>query len=95
MVFVSIKIENKPYIPIEDKFELIKKAEGFYLIFIHYGFTENINLPNELDEMFKRVYLPFDIIKNKLIYFIEIVFVEMTGERQKHMYLWQKHFFLS
>ncbi|HFE8536258.1 TPA: KUP/HAK/KT family potassium transporter, partial [Legionella pneumophila] len=27
MVFVSIKIENKPYIPIEDKFELIKKAE--------------------------------------------------------------------
>lgn len=93
MIFVSIKIENKPYILIEDKFELIKKAEGFYLIFIYYGFTENINLPNELDEMFKRVYLPFDIIKNKLIYFIEIVFVEMTRERQKHMYLWQKHFF--
>ncbi|HAU0691427.1 TPA: potassium transporter Kup, partial [Legionella pneumophila] len=48
---------------------------------------------NELDEMFKRVYLPFEIIKNKLIYFIEIVFVEMTRERQKHMYMWQKHLF--
>ncbi|HAT6976807.1 TPA: potassium transporter Kup [Legionella pneumophila] len=93
MVFISIKIENKPYIPIENKFELIRKAEGFYLIFIHYGFTENINLPNELDEMFKRVNLPFEIIKNKLIYFIEIVFVEMTRERLKHMYLWQKRLF--
>ncbi|HAU1153181.1 TPA: KUP/HAK/KT family potassium transporter [Legionella pneumophila] len=93
MVFISIKIENKPYIPIENKFELIRKAEGFYLIFIHYGFTENINLPNELDEMFKRVNLPFEIIKNKLIYFIEIVFVEMTRERLKHMYLWQKYLF--
>ncbi|HGK7681517.1 TPA: potassium transporter Kup [Legionella pneumophila] len=93
MVFIGINIENKPYIPIQNKFELIKKAEGFYLIVIHYGFTEDINLPNELDEMFKRVNLPFEIIKNKLIYFIEIVFVEMTRERLKHMYLWQKRLF--
>jgi len=93
MVFVTIKIENKPYIPIESKFELIRKAEGFYLIIIHYGFTENINLPDELDEMFKKLNLPFEIIKNKLIYFLEVVFVEMTKERLRHMYLWQKHLF--
>ncbi|KTD09151.1 potassium uptake protein [Legionella gratiana] len=93
MVFLGVKIENKPYIPLENKFELITKAKGFYLIYIHYGFTENINLPNILDELFQRVRLPFEINKNKLIYFIEIVFVEMTREQLRGMFLWQKHLF--
>lgn len=93
MVFLSIKIANKPYIPLENKFDLITKANGFYLIHIHYGFTENIDLPAALDELLKRVRLPFEISKNKLIYFIEIVFVEMTRERLKHMCLWQKYLF--
>ncbi|VEB37232.1 potassium uptake protein [Legionella sainthelensi] len=93
MVFLSIKIENKPYIPLENKFELITKAKGFYLIHIHFGFTENINLPHILDEMFQKVHLPFEISKNKLLYFIEIVFVEMTRERLRGMCLWQKHLF--
>ncbi len=93
MIFLSIKIENKPYIPVENKFELIIKANGLYLIVFHYGFTEDINLPEALNELFQRVRLPFEINKNKLIYFIEIVFVEITKEKLKYMYQWQKHLF--
>ncbi|KTD67457.1 Kup system potassium uptake protein [Legionella steelei] len=93
MIFLSIKIDNSPYIPLENKFELIKKADGLYLIQIHYGFTEDINLPCTVDEMFKRIQLPFAINRNQLNYFIEIVFVEMTRERAKDIWLWQKHLF--
>ena len=93
MVFLSVKIGNKPYIPLKNKFELITKANGLYLLNIHYGFTENINLPATLDEMFKRVQLPFELNKNKLIYFVEVVFVEITQEKIKHMWLWQKYLF--
>jgi KUP system potassium uptake protein len=93
MLFLSIKIENRPYIPLENKFELIAKAKGLYIIYIHYGFTEDINLPETLDEMFKRIRLPFEVNKNKLIFFVEIISLETTREKVKHMWLWQKRLF--
>jgi KUP system potassium uptake protein len=93
MVFLNVKIENKPYISLENKFEIITKGKGFYLIYIHYGFTEDINLPEILGEMLKRIKLPFEIRKNKFVYFVEIVFVEVARERVKQMWVWQKRLF--
>lgn len=93
MLFINIKIENRPYVALENKFELITKAKGLYLLYIHYGFTERINLSETLSEMFKRVQLPCEVNLNRLIYFVEIISLESTRDKVKHMMLWQKRLF--
>ena len=93
MIFLSIKVESKPRIPLENKFEIIKQAEGVYLLNVHYGFTEAINLPNDLDNMLHVVKVPFDLDKNKLKYFIEIVSLELSSKKDKKMWYWQKFMF--
>jgi KUP system potassium uptake protein len=93
MIFLSIKVESKPYIPIENKFKIIKKANGLYLLNIHYGFAENVDLPSVLDAMLKNVELPFVLDQKKLVYFLEIVSMEVTTKKTPKMWHWQKLLF--
>jgi len=93
MIFLSIKVENKPFVLFEDRFEIIKKANGLYLLNIHYGFAENVNLPFALEAMLKNANLPFVLDRKNLIYFIEIVSLEVTNEKTKKLWYWQKLLF--
>lgn len=93
MIFLTIKIENVPYVAPTDKFKIIKKADGFYLLCINYGFTENIDIPFTLKILMKNQDLPFDLDLKKLSYFVEIVFVEATKNKTKIIWNWQKILF--
>lgn len=93
MLFLIVKVDNKPSIPLENKFEITKKATGLYLLDIHYGFTETINLPHTLESMLNVIKLPFELDRKKLVYFIETIAVEVTKEKIKQMWYWQKILF--
>lgn len=93
MIFLKIKIDNIPYIPLEKKIEIVKKANGLYLLNINYGFTENIDLPHTLQALFKTEDLPFKIDEQKLVYFIEMVSVDVTHEKSHILWYWQKVLF--
>ena len=93
MIFICVKTENRPFIPLADKHELIKVAKGLYLLNVHFGFTEEINLPVTLNEIFKSIKLPFEINKEKLVYFVELISVETTKVKTKGIWNWQKYLF--
>lgn len=92
MVFLTIKVENRPYIPLENKFEVIQKAEGLYLLNVHYGFAEYINLPETLEKMVATIKLPFALNLRVLVYFLQIISAEVTPGRAE-IWRWQKLLF--
>ncbi|MBS0351055.1 MAG: KUP/HAK/KT family potassium transporter [Proteobacteria bacterium] len=93
VVFVSVLIENKPFTPLSEKFEILQKAEGFYLLNIHYGFAEDVHLPNILEVMTKTMTLPFQIDVKNMAFFVEIIAIEITKNRIDSLWGWQKYLF--
>lgn len=92
IIFVTIHIENKPYIPIADKFEIIREAEGFYVLQIFCGFAETIHLPKILETMVESITLPFELDLKYLVYFVEIIAIHNLT-RSKRLWKWQKYLF--
>lgn len=93
VVFVSVLAENKPFIPLSQKFEILQRAEGFYLLNIHYGFAEDIHLPNILEVMTKTMDLPFQIDAKNMAFFVEIIAIEITKNKVDYLWNWQKYLF--
>lgn len=93
VIFVSVLIENKPYIPLAEKFEIVQKAEGFFLLSIHYGFAEDIHLPHILELMLKTKTLPFHLDVKNMAYFVEIISIEITKTKVDNLLGWQKYLF--
>jgi KUP system potassium uptake protein len=93
VIFVSVLIENKPFTPLSKKFEILQKAEGFYLLNVHYGFAEDIHLPNILEVMTKTMDLPFQIDVKNMAFFVEIIAIEITKTRIDSLWTWQKYLF--
>ena len=81
MIFLCIKIANKPKVRGKERFDFTEKAKGLYLLTLHYGFTEETNVPETLDEILHSIKLPFAINGNKLFYFAEFVYVDATVEK--------------
>jgi KUP system potassium uptake protein len=92
IIFITFRIENKPYISVNRKFDIIQKAEGFYLLNIHSGFAENIHLPKLLEEMSKTIQLPFALDLQKITFFVEIIAIQIT-QNSKHLQKWQEFLF--
>lgn len=93
VIFVSVLIENKPFMSLSEKFEIVKKAEGFYLLNIRYGFAEDVHLPNILEVMTKTLDLPFQLDVKNMAFFIEIIAIEITRGKIGDLHLWQKYLF--
>jgi len=93
VIFVSVLIENKPFTPLSEKFEILQKAEGFYLLNIHYGFAEDIHLPNILEVLTKTMDLPFQIDVKNMAFFVEIIAIEITKNKVDYLWGWQKYLF--
>lgn len=93
MIFLNVMVGNKPYVPLENKFEIITKAENLYILNVHYGFAESINVPNAIEAMVNTRKVPFKINLKRLIYFVEIITIEVTDKRINNLWIWQKHLF--
>lgn len=93
VIFVSVFIENKPFTPLSQKFEVLQKAEGFYLLNVRYGFAEDIHLPNILEVMTKTMDLPFQIDVKTMAFFVEIIAIEITKNKVDSLWGWQKYLF--
>jgi KUP system potassium uptake protein len=94
VVFLSVVIDDHPYVPLSKKFTIEEKADGFYLLNIHYGFTETINLPQILKNISRNTALPFELHNiDTMTFFIEIIGLEISKNTGNNMPLWQKLLF--
>lgn len=81
MIFLCIKIANIPKIRGKERYQFTKKASGLYLLTLHYGFTEETNVPETLEQILHSIKLPFTLNGNKLFYFAEFVYVDAVIEK--------------
>lgn len=45
IIFVTVKIEDVPYVPSSERAEIVEPEPGFHQISVRYGFMQNPNLP--------------------------------------------------
>lgn len=73
IVVLSIEIAEKPIIPLSKRFELVEEEEDVYYIKLHYGFMQNIHIPNTLKTCQKLGLFPFMKDIDNLSYYLEVV----------------------
>jgi KUP system potassium uptake protein len=94
VIFLGVVIDDHPYVPLRKRFEIEEKAEGFYFLTIHYGFTEDINLPDILQNLSQNASLPFQLDDvDTMSFFIEIIGLELSRSSGGNMPYWQKTLF--
>ena len=47
-IFLHVCVEEKAFVRPEKRFEIVDLGQGFFRIFIHYGFKDSIDVPKEL-----------------------------------------------
>ncbi len=93
LIFLTLQIENKPYILEKNKFKITQKAEGFYFLNISCGFAENIHLPKMLERLAMQNSLPFELELEKIVYFVEIISLKIKDRKINYLWFWQKYLF--
>jgi len=93
VIILSVRIEDKPYIVDRDRCEYVKLHEDFHKIILHYGFMQNINIPDALDEIDKRSELPFKINSKEMTFFTETKNLVFTNRKHAFFTQWQKRLF--
>lgn len=93
VIFLSVLIENKPYVPLVNKFQIEQKAEGFYQLNIYFGFAENIDLPEQLNLLDYQQILPFKLEPLEMSFFIQMISVDIHDDGSHDMFNWQKILF--
>ncbi|HYG89742.1 MAG TPA: potassium transporter Kup [Azospirillum sp.] len=59
VVLMTVEIEDIPYVPVAERFELTPLTAGFFRVIVHYGFMDEPDVPAALKE--RRIPgLPFD-----------------------------------
>ncbi len=87
-IFLHIHVEEKSYVPEEDRVRVINLGHDFYRITIRYGFMDSINVPSELAK--EHIHgLEFD--PKDTTYFVgreTIIPTDLPG-----MAIWREHLF--
>jgi KUP system potassium uptake protein len=61
-IFLKVAIEDVPYIEDERRFEVEELGEGFYKIILHFGFLQDMNVPEALARI-DRCGFPFKMME--------------------------------
>lgn len=62
VVLLNVKMEDVPYVPEIDRVEVRKLPEGFYQMFVRYGFKDEPDIPHAMDRCAEQG-LVFDIMQ--------------------------------
>ncbi|MCD6048458.1 MAG: kup 1 [Gammaproteobacteria bacterium] len=94
-VIVSIAIEQVPYVTEQKKFELLESPKGIYHLIFHYGFMEDVNIPQGLASLNQQAVLPFKLNLPDVLYFLEEVSVIVGNDvSTSRLFRWQKDLFI-
>ena len=91
VVFMSVQLDTVPYVPATKRHEIQQLSDSFWTVAIHYGFKDDINLPEalricniphvNLDPMSTSYFLGRETlipkIKSEMAYWRELLFIFM------------------
>ena len=93
VVIIGIRIEKTPKILRKNCFEVTQIAEHVYHLVLRFGFMQIIDIPNTLKEGVRKQYLPFQLDMEKLLYFVEIIEINISNKKHHYFFMWQKKIF--
>lgn len=91
-VLLSVEIENKPIVSIDNRVEMLKRVASFYQIKLHYGFMQVIDVPNTLEKCIELRILPFSKSGEEITYYLEMIKAQII-KKANSIPLWQRKLF--
>ena len=62
-VMVTVYTQDIPYVAAEDRLKVEKLDDHFYRIFMYYGFKDQPNIPNALEQAYQQLGFEFDMMQ--------------------------------
>lgn len=93
ILIVSYAVGNKPHVFTKHRFEVVKLDETIYQLTLHYGFMDNISIPNALEILNDKKLLSFKVNVDTATYLVEIPNITASREKQTMRFFWQEKLF--
>jgi KUP system potassium uptake protein len=93
VLIVSVIVEDVPHVPEKNQFALGTVAENIYLIKLHYGFMQRINIPKALLKGQTLGFFPFVVNIHDAVYLIEKIAINFVHTKHPRLFNWQRKLF--
>lgn len=93
ILLVNYRVEPIPYVVSKNRFEISCLKENVCELTLHYGFMDEVSIPQALYRVNERRLLPFDIDIEKAMYFIELPNVFASRNKRTLWFHWQEKLF--
>jgi KUP system potassium uptake protein len=93
ILIVSYSVENIPYVDVKNRFELFCIDRDICHMTLHYGFMNNIDVPQSLSIAKDRCILPFEMDLAKITYLIESPNIVASIRKKTLWFYWQERLF--
>lgn len=93
IIIVSYVVENSPRVPSSKRFEVQQLDERVCQLILHYGFMDNISIPNALECLNKKKILPYELEVGNATYFVEVPNIMASKKKRTMTFFWQEKLF--
>ncbi len=93
ILILNYKVENIPYVPSTDRFQINCLKNNICELTLHYGFMDTVSIPQALYVANDRQLLPFPVDISTAMYFIEIPNVVASRTHHALWFFWQEKLF--
>jgi len=90
VVIMHVEIHDEPYVPVTERADVQPLNDQFYMVSIHYGFMDEINLPQALAQC-ERFGLKFDLMDTSFFLGRETLIPKLHSE----MLYWREKLFIA
>ena len=93
VLIVNYLVGNIPYIDYSQRYEIVSLDERVCKLTLHYGFMQNISIPQALEKASKQDLLPFKLNIDHATYMVEIPNVMASKSKKSLAFYWQEKLF--
>lgn len=93
ILILNYTVENNPYIDLNNRFEVNQIDNRVCELTLHYGFMDNISVPEALAKASEKKLLPFELKVESATYLVEIPNVVASKKKKTLMFYWQEKLF--
>lgn len=93
ILIVNYAMHNIPHVEEDAQFEIQQIDKTIHQLTLHYGFMDNVSIPNGLEQVNKSQALPFEINVDAATYLVEIPHIVATKEKKNLFLFWQHEMF--
>lgn len=93
ILIVNYLVSNRPHSYMNHRFEVSKLNDTIFQLTLHYGFMDDISIPEALQAINERNLLPFKINVDAATYLVEIPNIMASKEKRSLTFFWQEKLF--